>query len=353
MLKLQGPPADVLTPHHLTLDSRFVAWSASWRPSFPKFQLDTKHTIPQKCLNLNVIAAPHIPPWLIHRAHFDLSMTYLPHLQNPHITATTVLSHLHDHYSDFVQVYTDGSKTAHRTGGGIYIPQYDIKKTIEKNRHSSVLISELYAILSALYWLTRSNLRGALIISDSLSAINSIRHATWKKHALLNKIICLNHVLLHRGTRIVYLWIPARRDVPGNDTADALARLSTIHGPSLTDVVYKKALNKLSLSWSTSSISNHCWQLWNDQYTASNEANTTNYFSQISTKHYNTPSLLRSSVCVLATANSTDISTNSDYVWTVTVIRVALRKLLNTFWFIAPNSTDKGQNSKATSAPCK
>jgi len=56
----------------------------------------------------------------------------------------------------------------------------------------------------------------------------------------------------------------------------------------------------------------------------------TNYFSQISTKDCNTPSLPRSSDYVLATANSTDIYTNSGYVWTVTVIRVAFRKLLNT-----------------------
>ena len=126
-------------------------------------------------------------------------------------------------------------------------------------------------ILSALYWLTLSNIRGAFI-SDSLSVINSIRHATWNKHGLVNKIVCSNHVLLQRGTRVVYFWISAHRDVPGNDTADTLARLSTINGPSPTDVVSKQALNKLSLSESTSSISKHCWQLWNDQYTASNKA---------------------------------------------------------------------------------
>ena len=60
--------------------------------------------------------------------------------------------------------------------------------------------------------------------------------------------------------------------IPGNDTADASARLSTTNGPSPTDVVNKKALTKLSLSESTSSISNYCWQLWNDQDTASNKA---------------------------------------------------------------------------------
>ena len=40
---------------------------------------------------------------------------------------------------------------------------------------------------------------------------------------------------------------------------------------SVADGIYK-ALTKLSLSESTSSISKHCWQLWNDQYTASNKA---------------------------------------------------------------------------------
>jgi len=58
-------------------------------------------------------------------------------------------------------------------------------------------------------------------------------------------MVCLNYVLLQRGTRVVYLWIPAHRDGPGNDTADALARLSTIIGPSPTDVLYEKSLDQI------------------------------------------------------------------------------------------------------------
>jgi len=328
-------------PHQPTLplitDSRHEVHPDA--PTFQSFNLYIKHAILQDHLNVNVLDAPHIQPWLLLRAHFDLFMTHLPYLQNPHVTGpylqnphvtvTTVLSHLHDNYSDLMQVYTDASKTTHRTGSGIYIPEYNIQKTIKINRHSSVLTSELHAILSALYWLTRSNLRGALIISNSLSAINSIRHATWNKHDLVNKIFCLNHVLLQRGTRVVHIRIPAHRVIPGNDTADTLARLPTIHGPSPTNVVYKKALNKLSLS-------EHQYQSTGDNYGMTNiqlpiKQRITNNFSQISTKDCNTPSLPRSSVYVLTTANSTDISTNSDYIWTVTVIRVAFRKLFNTF----------------------
>ena len=60
-----------------------------------------------------------------------------------------------------------------------------------------------------------------------------------------------------------------------------------------------------------------------------------------------------SSDYVQATANSTDIYTNSGYIWTATVMRVALRKQLNTSWSIALNSTVKGQHLHVTSAPCK
>jgi len=226
--------------------------------TFQSFNLCTKHAVPLDHLNVHVLDAPHIPPWLFHRAHFDLSMTHLPYLQNPHVTVPTVLSHLHDNNSDLIQVYTDGSKTTHRTGSGIYIPDCNIKKTVEINRHSSVLTSEFYAILFDLYWLIRSNLHGVIIISNSLGAITSIRHATWNKHGLVNKVVCLNHVLLQIGARLVYFWIPAHRGIPGNDTADTLARLSTINGPSSTDVAFKTALTKLSMSESSSSISEHC-----------------------------------------------------------------------------------------------
>jgi len=57
-----------------------------------------------------------------------------------------------------------------------------------------------------------------------------------------------------------------------NDTADTLARLSTVNGPSPTEVVFERALTKLSMSESSSTISEHCWQLWHNQYTASNKA---------------------------------------------------------------------------------
>jgi len=147
LLKIQGPPANVLT-HHLTLDFRFVAWSASWRSSFPKFQLVHQAHNPagmsqskcHGCLTQTTLAHP--------QGTLRSLQTHLPLLQNLHITATTVLSHFHDHYSDFVQVYTDDSKMAHRTGSGIYIPQYNIKKTIEINRHSSILTSERFSLLS-------------------------------------------------------------------------------------------------------------------------------------------------------------------------------------------------------------
>jgi len=125
--------AHLLTfPHHTTLPLISDSWHEVHPDAltFESFNLYTKHAILQDHLNVNVIDAPHIPPWLLHRAHFDLSMTDLPYLQNPHVTVTTVLSHLHDNYSDLIHVYTDGSKT-HRAGSGVYIPEYNIKKTIE------------------------------------------------------------------------------------------------------------------------------------------------------------------------------------------------------------------------------
>jgi len=90
--------------HHPTLPLISDSWHEVHpdAPTFPSFNLHTKHAILQDHLNVNVLDAPHIPPWLLHRAHFDLSMTHLPYLQNPHVAATTVLSHLHDNYSDLI-----------------------------------------------------------------------------------------------------------------------------------------------------------------------------------------------------------------------------------------------------------
>ena len=46
------------------------------------------------------------------------------HSQNPEIINRNALYHLQENYPDFVYVYTDGSKTAEKTGSGVYIQQH-------------------------------------------------------------------------------------------------------------------------------------------------------------------------------------------------------------------------------------
>jgi len=75
-------------------------------------------------ININPINISNIPPWILHKTNIDLSLTHMLHSQNPEIINRNALYHLQENYPDFVYVYTDGSKTAEKTGSGVYIQQH-------------------------------------------------------------------------------------------------------------------------------------------------------------------------------------------------------------------------------------
>jgi len=241
----------------------------------------TKDTVSPDTFNINPINIPNIPPWILHKTNIDLSLTHILHSQNPEISKRTALYHLQENYPDFVYMYTDGSKTAEKTGSGVYIQQYNIKLTFEINCRSSVLSAELYAILSALHWLTISSICRAVILTDSLGALQSINTADWRKHGLVNKIVLVNHELLYRGMTVQFMWIPAHQGIPGNSTADFLAKLSTMRSPTHPEVAYNSAVIQLCYSEACSLISHHCLQLWNDEYIHTRRAITYKLFCPV------------------------------------------------------------------------
>jgi len=218
-----------------------------------------------------LIYTPHIPVWLVLNPQIDFAVYNFAHQNRSANYVLFFLSYLNYVYDDHSCIYTDGSKTANKAGCGVYIETLNILYSTQLNKFSSVFSTELYGILQALYWISSNHIQKPVIITDSLSALRAIQHPNWKRHQTVNKIVQLNHSLLTSGSTITFLRTPAHCNMPGNETADQLAKISTSDSPISTalEIHQKHSTLPLSLPDMYAFIKTSCFAVWNAKYTNS------------------------------------------------------------------------------------
>lgn len=87
--------------------------------------------------------------------------------------------------------------------------------------------TELMAILSALFWIEENNVKKAVICSDSLSALISIKsRKSESRQDILLEILCKLYILTENGVEVSFLWVPAHCGVEGNEKVDIIAKQS-------------------------------------------------------------------------------------------------------------------------------
>jgi len=80
---------------------------------------------------------------------------------------------------------------------------------------------------NALYCIVTYSIPKALIITGSLSALQSIDSRRWTSHVFASKIVLLSSNLAKAGREIAFMWVPGHCGAPGNESADSLARLAS------------------------------------------------------------------------------------------------------------------------------
>ena len=136
----------------------------------------------------------------------------------------SLLQVIRTNYNDYSHLYTNDSKSECGTSSALYVRRFDFKRVIKLSDNASAFTAELYAIVSALYWISQNRYAENLIISDSLSSIKAIHnHQNTYKHFLIDKIKLLHYFLDSVGVKVGYLWVPSHNQIPGNEIADALA----------------------------------------------------------------------------------------------------------------------------------
>jgi len=166
-----------------------------WQGRFPdtsdfcSFSVFTKTELNHLNFTGETLQISNIPTWLLRIPTVDLTLLYFVHQTRSVFIAPVFVSHLHNMYDQFVKIYADGSKILTKARCGIYVADKNLKYSTAFNQFSTSFTSELFAILQALYLIYSLKIVGAVIVTDSLSSLQSITIWQWKKHSFTNKIV--------------------------------------------------------------------------------------------------------------------------------------------------------------------
>ena len=140
-------------------------------------------------------------------------------------------------FTDFIQFYTDGSKSEpDETGGFAFVcPSTESIHSWKISNFASIFTIEAYAILYTQDYIIKNNITKSVIFSDSLSVLQSIA-ATCPNEIKSCIIFVIRNrlVTLARLNRMVALvWIPSHKGIRGNEQADQAAKLAAGDGTFL------------------------------------------------------------------------------------------------------------------------
>ena len=166
------------------------------------------------------------PPWVVEGARVELEVAGLRKSDNPLILQAAARELINNQYNHCICVYTDGSMTTEGVGAAFVVPQ--LSNLIRKYQlpHVSIFTAELVAILMALNFFNDlyQPPMAVSVFSDSLSALQAIKHNSQSSREDVKEIVVVCHQLITRGTDIVLQWVPSHVGVPGNESADRAAK---------------------------------------------------------------------------------------------------------------------------------
>ena len=168
------------------------------------------------------------PPWLMERAEVEVEVEGLTRDQSPSLQACITNELLEKNYSQFLQIFTDGSVLEDGSAGAAFaIPEFHSLRKSFSLPPVSIFTAELTAILMALQHISevRTPPCAIVICSDSRSALSSIRSdSTSAREDLVLEIGTVVHQLITRGTEVRFQWVPAHVCLSGNEMADRAAK---------------------------------------------------------------------------------------------------------------------------------
>lgn len=170
--------------------------------------------------------------------------------------------HVMSKYSEFVHIYTDGSKQPETgvTGFGVAIPSRGIGINRRTSDRLGVYTVEMLGVLVALKWVEAARADRVVICTDSAAVLASLRSSYSScRQGLLYNVLQLTTKIVQEGGRVHFLWVPAHVGVTGNEKADELAKKALEKGKVEMNVSISKAEVKCII-WEKVN------QMWQDQW---------------------------------------------------------------------------------------
>lgn len=135
------------------------------------------------------------------------------------------LKHVQHLWSEHVQIFTDGSKhEVNGTSAAFVIPEINYTERYKLHKELTIFSAELIAIQKALKWIEANDVKKSVILTDSLSAIQTIKTGITKTRQNVMEDIkkSINNIISNNST-VDIDWVPSHIDLQGNELADQAA----------------------------------------------------------------------------------------------------------------------------------
>lgn len=190
---------------------------------------------------INVPLTCPLPPWtdLSHIFKTDFPIMHTKNL-SPQQICSAFRNLQHEFYSSFIEIYTDGSVFDQpETSTAAAIVLVSENNTLMLNwrlaEGCSIFVAELFAIWQALVYATKNitTSKGIVVYTDSLSSVITLQSNNSKTHLSLTYKIynCIQQLQTKYPVRIQY--IPAHKEIEGNELADLAAKAGHMNSVSL------------------------------------------------------------------------------------------------------------------------
>lgn len=159
--------------------------------------------------------------------------TIIPVYSENLLISTNILRNILSKFINPTLIYTDASKSEEGNGCAFFISLEGKEFKFKLQQNFSVFTLEAIAIYEALKYLEGKNLNEIVILSDSFSVINSIKHTYPISHKVNPYILRIKHIaynIIKSGKNICFVWVKAHIGLKDNEHVDILAKQASING---------------------------------------------------------------------------------------------------------------------------
>ena len=183
---------------------------------------------------------------------------------NPNSVSDTFRNIMLSKFSNYTQIFTDGSVSQSGSGCAFLIPEYNIEASFILHKHTSIFMAEAIAIFEALRMIEHLENHKFIVLSDSKSCLTAMKQKLSFKNKILLDIKSTAFDLKNKNKDVIFMWIPSHQGIEGNESVDILAKSSANN-----EIDYIENENRFSISHSkdlltlSNKLSITLWQnLW-------------------------------------------------------------------------------------------